>query len=107
MEKDQFKGSPEFLSLLEKSKEIHLIKGHDYANSENPFSNFERSSLIASWFDDPVDKGFVILIGTKIARLAELRNGKSPKNESIFDTFLDLGTYCFLWGAYVMRGRTK
>lgn len=95
--------TPEFIDFLDKSKEIHIRKSNDYAQEGNPFSNFERSGHIASWFNDPVDKAFVILIGVKLARLAELRNGKEPKNESIFDTFLDLGTYCFLWGSYVVR----
>ena len=98
---------PEFIQLLEASKEIHLRKNQDYASEENPFSNFERSALIASWFDDRVDKSFAILVGTKLARLAELLNGKTPKNESIYDTFLDLGTYCFLWGSYIVRKERK
>lgn len=94
---------PEFIQLLDDSRAIHLKKNQDYAQENNPFSNFERSAIIMSWFDDPVDKAFVNLIGTKLARLAELRNGKTAKNESIYDTLLDLGTYCFLWGAYIMR----
>lgn len=96
-------GVPEFIKLLNDSKEVHLKKRHDYALEDNPFSNFERSAIIMSWFNDPVDKSFANLVGTKLARLAELRNGKSPKNESIYDTLLDLGTYCFLWGAYIVR----
>lgn len=100
-------GVPEFLELLEQSKSIHLKKRHDYAAEDNPFSNFERSSIIMSWFNDPVDKAFANLVGTKLARLAELRNGKTAKNESIFDTCLDLFTYCGLWGAYIVRQSRK
>lgn len=95
--------NPEFIDFLDKSRDIHFKKSQDYSQEGNPFSNFERAGVLASWFNDPVDKAFVILIGVKIARLAELRNGKTPKNESIYDTFLDLGTYCFLWGAYVVK----
>lgn len=40
------------------------------------------------------------IIGIKIARLAELTNGKIPKNESVDDTGLDLFVYCGLWQAY-------
>lgn len=98
---------PEFLELLEQSKSIHRKKRHDYAAEDNPFSNFERSSIIMSWFNDPVDKAFANLVGTKLARLAELRNGKTAKNESIFDTCLDLFTYCGLWGAYIVRQSRK
>lgn len=98
---------PEFINFLEQSKVIHLKKNADYASEENPYSNFERSGIIASWFDDSVDKSFAILVGIKLARIAELRKGKEPKNESLFDSFLDLGTYCFLWGAYIVRRGRK
>ena len=100
-------GVPEFLNLLEESKQIHLKKRHDYAAEDNPFSNFERSAIIMSWFNDPVDKAFANLVGTKLARLAELRNGKTAMNESIADTCLDLFTYCGLWGAYIIRGAKR
>ena len=37
----------------------------------------------------------------KIARLSELRGkGKTPNNESIADTHLDLATYATIWGSY-------
>jgi hypothetical protein len=95
---------PEFIELLEKQKEIHLKKNQDYASLENPFSNFERSATLIEWFDDPVDKAFIALIGTKLARLAELlQPNRTPQNESIEDSFLDLNVYCGLWAAYRKR----
>lgn len=86
--------------FLEKGKQIIESKGHDYTKDPkaNQFENFEKSGLIGSWFDDPVDRAFAVLIGTKLARLATLLNGKSPKNESIEDTFLDMMNYAALWG---------
>ena len=94
---------PEFIELLDASKAIHLKKNQDYANANNPFSNFERSAELISWFSDPVDKSFIALIGTKLARIAELSDGRTPNNESLDDSFLDLVTYCGLWAAYVKR----
>ena len=88
--------------ILNRSKEIHLKKRADYASdpTANPFENFDRSNEIASWFP-PVYASFAVLIGTKIARLGSLLiTGKTPNNESIDDTFLDLITYCALFYAY-------
>lgn len=95
-----------FLSLLERSKEIHVKKSQDYTtNTEsNPHENFERANLIASWFPDKY-KSFAVLIGTKLARLASLltkeeKMGYVPNNESTDDTFLDTLTYVGLWFSY-------
>jgi hypothetical protein len=92
----------EFLSLVQKAVEIHKAKEHDYT-SHNPDENFMRQAIIMDWFNDPVDKAFVSMIGVKLARLSTLLNGKSPKNESIEDSFLDLFNYVGLWGANYMR----
>jgi hypothetical protein len=95
---------PEFHAILIKMAEIHKKKNEDYASTDNPFSNFERSAELISWFEDSTDKAFVGLIGVKLARLAELlQSGKTPVNESIDDSFLDLATYCALWGSYRKR----
>lgn len=88
--------------ILNRSLAIHLKKREDYASdpTANPFENFDRSNLVADWFPTAY-KSFAVLIGTKIARLgALLITGKTPNNESIDDTFLDLVTYCALFYAY-------
>lgn len=90
---------PEFMQLLEKMKEIHEKKNNDYAAT--PFENFQRSAEVSSWFKFDTDKAFVVLIATKLARLATLLNkGVMPENESVNDSFLDLTTYCALWASY-------
>lgn|SRR5574339_41070 len=94
---------PEFIEILEKSLQIHLKKNEDYASAGNPFSNFEFSAKIVKEFKNEEDKGFVALIATKLARLAELSDGRIPNNESVDDSFLDLVTYCALWAAYRKR----
>lgn len=91
---------PEFVELLDRIKTIHEKKNRDYS-SRDGFDNFERSAIVASWFNDPIDKSFAILIGTKLARLANLLNKQeTPNNESIQDSFDDATNYCALWGAY-------
>jgi len=95
---------PEFIEMLESMKKIHIKKNTDYASESNPFSNFERSGTIASWFTNSVDRSFAILIGTKLARLAELLEpGRIANNESVEDSFLDMATYCILWASYKKR----
>lgn len=97
--------NPEFMKLLERMKEIHEKKSEDYS-SHGFYENFERSAQIASWFTFEWDKAFVTLIATKLARLATLlSNNRPPNNESIDDSFLDLVTYCALWGSYYQSKR--
>ena len=91
----------EFIQLLEEMRTIHSKKNEDYASQLNKFENFERSAELSSWFKNDIDKSFVVLIGTKLARLSTLLNSKKePNNESISDSFLDLTTYCGLWASY-------
>lgn len=100
LKKDIRMPSKHFAEILKKMQEIHDRKSHDYATEQDPMSNFKRAGEITSWFSNPIDQVFAGIIGIKLARLAELRNGKLPKNESIQDTFLDLSNYCVLWYCY-------
>ena len=93
-------GSKHFHELLKTMGDIHNKKSHDYAQKDNPFSNFERAAELVKWFNNPIDQVFAGIIGIKLARLAELSNGKTPNNESIDDTRIDLSNYCVLWTAY-------
>ena len=84
--------------LLNGSK-LMKSKREDYSD-DSIHQNFERSESIVAWFDDDIDKVYVTLISTKLARLAVLLNkGTIPKNESIEDSFIDLVNYCALWGS--------
>lgn len=92
--------NPLVKELLEKIQKIHDSKNEDYT-SLGYYENFTRSAEIASWFKNDEDKPFVILIATKLARLATLLSSeKKPNNESIDDSFLDLCTYCILWATF-------
>lgn len=88
--------------IFTKCQSLIDLKGHDYTKDPNTnrHQNFQRSADISSWFDNSTDKVYTTLIATKLARLATLLNGKSPKNESIEDSFIDLVNYCALWADY-------
>lgn len=96
--------NPIHSEILDKCKELHEKKSHDYAQDDNPFSNFEYAAKVAEPFTDPVDKVFVTMLAVKLARLAELRKGKEPKNESIEDTCIDFVNYAAIWGSRVIKG---
>lgn len=92
--------------LLESAIAIHKKKSQDYTTdaATNPMENFERCALVASWFRDDIDKVFTTLITVKLARLAVLLSTeRTPNNESIEDTFIDLITYSALWGSKRLR----
>lgn len=94
----------EFISILDRSKEIHIKKNQDYTSGMNVDENFERIAEIVSWFNNPIDKSFASFIAVKLARIASLLNkSNKPNFESIDDTFIDLVTYAGLWGGNVAR----
>jgi len=100
---------PDFLESLEKMKNVHIKKNEDYASPNNPFSNFDVSEYGLSLFNNPRDGAFVWPIFTKLARLATLLNSsKTPNNESIEDTFIDIANYVLLWKAdFIQRNPIK
>lgn len=90
-----------FVALLAEMQEMHDRKSQDYANDTNRYQNFEIAGALGAMFKDPVDVAFATLIGVKLARLGELRGkGKTPNNEGIADTHLDLSVYATLWASY-------
>lgn len=96
---------PNFITIIDKVKAIHEAKNHDYATDTNPHSNFEFTEKFIELFGNDMPGWclpYLALIGTKLARLRELLKGKTPKNESVLDTFIDLNAYTGLWGARYM-----
>lgn len=90
--------NPKFDAALQKMKGIHDKKSADYANDTNRYANFEFAAKCSG---TTVDQVFATLIGVKLARLAELSaNGKTPQNESVQDSRLDLAVYATLWLSY-------
>lgn len=90
--------NPKFDAVIQKMVAIHAKKSQDYANDANRYSNFEAAATSAG---TTVDVVFRTLIGVKLARLAELQGkGKTPNNESIEDSLLDLAVYATLYASY-------
>lgn len=70
-------------------KNILKLKGEDYAN-EDVLSNFKSAG---SNIGISPELQCLSLIATKVARLGNLLSGKTPNNESISDSILDLSNY--------------
>jgi hypothetical protein len=95
---------PEFITILDKMKELHIRKNADYANDSNPFDNFDFSEEVMARFSDNRDKAFVWPIATKLARLGNLLSSdKPPNNESIEDSMIDIAVYMILWKCDLSR----
>jgi hypothetical protein len=93
----------DFLEIIEKMKEIHQIKDHDYAG-ESYLSNLKGSERIGI----PAWKGTLIRMEDKMARLENFakQDFLLVKDESIEDTFIDLATYSIL-ALILYRNRDK
>jgi hypothetical protein len=70
-------------------KNILKLKGEDYAN-EDVLSNFKTAGANIGI---SAEQQCLSLIATKVARLGNLLSGKTPNNESISDSILDLSNY--------------
>lgn len=87
--------------ILTRLADLHVAKSHDYAQADNPFSNFEEAAASAGV---SVDTVFAVMLGIKQARLKELQQAhKAPKHESLDDTRIDLAMYAVLRAAYAAQ----
>lgn len=84
----------EFDSIIEKMKEIHHDKNHDYAGSGEYLSNLTgcKRMGLSAW------KGTLVRMQDKMSRLENFakQNELKVKNESVEDTFIDLAVYSIL-----------
>lgn len=96
--------SPYFVLVLETLYAIHEKKNHDYAANDNPFSNFEIAAkqVFGVVSARNVCRVINVLIAIKKARLRELRT-KTPLNESILDTMIDIHCYRTIKLAYLLK----
>jgi hypothetical protein len=78
-----------FTDFTTKMATIMLSKGDDYAGADR-LSNFKQVGSICGL---KTEQACLSLIATKVARLGQLLSGKTPKNESIEDSILDLCNY--------------
>jgi hypothetical protein len=92
--------NPKFHGMLKELAALHDRKSHDYAQDADPYSNFRFAASVAAPFSDPLDRVFAVLVGVKLARLAELTSaGKTPNHESLQDTRRDLANYACIWAS--------
>lgn len=89
--------NPRFDAILKRIKDTHDKKNEDYADNDNPYSNFEGAANVAGV---SVDDVFRVMIGIKAERLRQLGTGKTPNFESEDDSILDLAVYAILWLSY-------
>lgn len=85
-------GDPRFYRLLDEIAELHSRKNHDYARSDAPLSNFHKAEALGveAW------RGVLVRMSDKWSRLEQLAGGKTPKNESMRDTLIDLAVYALI-----------
>jgi hypothetical protein len=87
-------GDPGFLKALDELRELHLSKGHDYADAEDPLRNYVVSAEaggVEPW------RGAFIRLAEKFHRLSNLlRKGEPPNHESLDDTFMDLAAMALI-----------
>lgn len=70
-------------------KNVMKLKSEDYAN-EDILSNFKTAGANCGI---SAEQQCLSLIATKVARLGNLLSGKTPNNESVSDSILDLSNY--------------
>lgn len=85
-------GDARFYKLLDEIAALHSSKSHDYTPADDPLANFHRSERLGI----PAWKGTLVRMGDKWGRIEQLAAGKTPKNESLRDTLIDLAVYALL-----------
>jgi len=87
-------------TTLEQCGALLIKKNADYSENTDTHSNFKEMSQLCGWLGVDVSKPegcaqFFVLV--KIHRMFKLiREGKTPKNEPLRDSFLDLHAYLLL-----------
>jgi len=86
------RGHPKFYELIEEMCELHARKNADYAKDSDPLSNFQRAASLGvePW------RGVLVRMSDKWSRIEELSKGKTPQNESLRDSLIDLAVYALI-----------
>jgi hypothetical protein len=80
--------------------DIAKKKNADYADTDNPFKNFEMSSIVGI---DPAH-AILVRISEKLARIGGLLDRAAVvEEEKIEDTLIDLINYCAILKAYLKK----
>ena len=99
------KNSEQFYELLDKMRQVHDNKRHDYASVDDVFKNFRTSEMagIPAW------KGVAMRIGDKFSRLMSFcKQGElKVQDESIGDTLIDMANYALICRILFYEMRNK
>ena len=80
--------------LYESNMAISRAKNSDYANASDPFNNFTLSAAMSKV---PVERGLLVRMSDKFARISELLDRPAAvTDESILDTLSDLANYSMI-----------
>lgn len=93
---------PNYDAIIQRAKKLCDNKNVDYAQVEEPFSNFE---MVESLKICDTTTGILVRISDKIARISNLlkRNGEiAVCNEKVEDTLLDLINYSIILTSYYL-----
>jgi hypothetical protein len=95
-------GDPRFLQYLDDLRRLHLSKGHDYADQDDPLRNYVVSAAdngLEPW------QAAMTRLSEKYHRLTNLlKKGGEPNYESLDDTFMDLAAMALIVRS--LRART-
>lgn len=81
--------------FTEQQMKIMCKKSKDYANDEDRLINFKLVGILCGI---PAEKVALVCIAIKVVRLCMLLNeNKTPENESIHDSNIDLAVYTALF----------
>lgn len=87
-------GDSDFLAGLDELRDLHLSKGRDYADNEDPLRNYARSAAdngLEPW------QAAMLRLSEKYLRIINLtRKGQPPQHESIEDTLMDLAALALI-----------
>ena len=91
---------PNYDAIIKKAKSLCDNKNTDYAQTQEPFSNFEMVEALKIC---DTSTGILVRISDKIARISNLlkRNGsRAIEEEKVEDTMLDLINYSVILLSY-------
>lgn len=88
------RGDPAFLAALDTLRALHLSKGHDYADADDPLRNYVQSAHDSGM--EPWRAAFARL-AEKYHRLSNLiRKDVPPAHEGLDDTLLDIAAIALI-----------
>ena len=94
----KFYGHPMFYKLTEEEKQLHSDKNYQYANTEEPLGNFNRTAQLTSkLFKDEINKPLAVAMVQMSKQIDAVYDmvGENKQNtiESIEDKFRDISVY--------------